>query len=91
MLPQGACPSAAGVTGRRPEGTEPAKGAVDWREAKSYTLDFCPVRRRLKTLVLFCVRAEPPGDVSDPSKPWQELVDSCWQHHESPRESLGHP
>lgn len=51
MFPQGAWPCAAGATGRRPEGIEPARGAVDWREARSYTLDFCPAGRRLKTPV----------------------------------------
>lgn len=28
----GACPRAAGVTGRRPEGAEPARGPAGWRE-----------------------------------------------------------
>lgn len=32
MFPQGAWPCAAGVTGRKPAGTEPARGAGDWRE-----------------------------------------------------------
>lgn len=55
MFPQGAWPCAAGVTGRSPEGTEPARGAVGWRETRPYALDFCPVGRRIRTLALCCV------------------------------------